>query len=345
MGTSERSKLEASGSAGDHKVRQGTSDTLPRQWLMLQQLPRAPRRITASELTRHLEANGYSVTKRTVERDLAQLSAQFPIELDDRNKPYGWSWHRHAPAFSLPGMTPLQAAVLLTADAHIRVLLPAHQRDELKPLLEQARRTLAHVDDEESTSWPERVAVVPATQPLIPPKVPDDVLVAVHEAIYRRLQIQVSYRARTDTKAYSYRLHPLGLVVRGTVTYLACRFGDYKDVRTLALHRIHEAEVKHERAVVPKGFRIDSVVPMVSAGFGQGPLIKIELLVDTASAEHLRESPMANDQKITHTDDEDWVCIKATVQHTQQLVWWLRGYGRHIQIKQPLSLRKDLDRM
>ena len=91
-------------------VRNDTGTTLERHWQMLQLLPRAPYRITAAELVVRLKDRGHTISKRTIERDLQQLSSHFPIELDERAKPFGWSWQRDAASFSVPGMTPVRGS-------------------------------------------------------------------------------------------------------------------------------------------------------------------------------------------------------------------------------------------
>jgi predicted DNA-binding transcriptional regulator YafY len=73
--------------------------SLLRQWHMLRMVPRAPARISAKELCERLCAADFPVAKRTVERDLKELSEVFPIAVDVRDKPYGWSWLRDASSF------------------------------------------------------------------------------------------------------------------------------------------------------------------------------------------------------------------------------------------------------
>jgi predicted DNA-binding transcriptional regulator YafY len=331
------------GEPGEGEVMaRGNADTLPRQWLLLRNLPRAPQRATAGDLARRLDEAGYPITKRSVERDLQTLSAQFPIEVDDRSKPYGWSWQRDAPTFSMPGMSPLQAAVLLTANAHLHQLLPAHQLKELTPLMEQARRTLAATAEGDEPTWPERVAVAPTTQALLPPTTDDLVLVRVHEAIFRSKQLEIVYRGRGSTELRHYRIHPLGLIVRGPVTYMAVRIGDYKDVRTLAIHRIEAAELVDRPAVAPRGFRIGDMVSLVAGGFATAPLIKLELSMEEFSAEHLLETPLSLDQTILPADQQGWVRISASVADTAQLRWWLMGFGSAVEVLSPKKLRSDL---
>jgi predicted DNA-binding transcriptional regulator YafY len=54
-----------------------TTNTLIRQWQMLRLLPRAPKIITVHELLKKLEQKGYSITRRTLERDLLLLKEDF----------------------------------------------------------------------------------------------------------------------------------------------------------------------------------------------------------------------------------------------------------------------------
>ena len=72
---------------------------------MLRFLPRYPRKIAARELHALLGDIGQPASKRTIERDLIELSRVFPLVVDDRSKPYGWSWRREAPTFNLPGLS------------------------------------------------------------------------------------------------------------------------------------------------------------------------------------------------------------------------------------------------
>lgn len=63
-----------------------------RQWLILTMLPRPPRRIDSGALEARLRERGVDVHRRTIQRDLVELSGVFPIVSDDRAKPYGWRW-------------------------------------------------------------------------------------------------------------------------------------------------------------------------------------------------------------------------------------------------------------
>lgn len=71
---------------------------------MLRSLPARPPGITAQELVDLLDDAGFAVSKRTIERDLIELSNLFPLQCNDKSAPYGWYWTPGATA-ELPGLT------------------------------------------------------------------------------------------------------------------------------------------------------------------------------------------------------------------------------------------------
>lgn len=317
-----------------------TQQTLFRQWLMLQALPRAPQRITASDIAGRLAGEGHRISKRSVERDLQALSEVFPIECDDRSKPYGWSWMRNAPSFSLPGMSPLQALVLKTAEVHLKGLLPASQLAELKPLFQQASQTLGTKPNREGlAAWPRAIAVVPATLSFIPPEIDADVLRTIHQALIDHRQVRINYQPRATKQTKTYVIHPIGLIQRGSVSYLACTVEDFEDPRLLAMHRIRKAEGVDAAAKMQPPEVMETAKAMVSSGFSDRGPIKLVMRMAADAIAHIEENRLSADQTISETDDPDWMLVKATVNDTEQLRWWLYGYASRLEVVSPKSLR------
>lgn len=318
-------------------------DTLSRQWLMLQRIPRHPHKVTARELVARLQAEGHTVSKRTVERDLAELSEAFPLTADERNKPFGWSWQKDAPQFSVPGMSPLQALVLNLAHSHMASLLPAHLLKPLEPYFRQANATLQRsLGKSGLRAWNKRVAVVQPTQPLLSPKVNDKALAAVHAALAEERQIELRYRRRAAEKAMTYRVHPLGLVYRGVLGYLVCTVADYEDPRMFALHRIESAKALGGAARTPPGFDLQSYARSGAFGFMDNGPIKLVLRMEAPAAEHLQETPLSEDQTIDAYGSDGWVRVSATVHDTSQLRWWLLGFGAQLQVLAPAPFAQRL---
>lgn len=315
-------------------------DTLSRQWLMLQWIPRQPRKVTSRELANRLQAEGFKVTKRTVERDLVALSGAFPLASDERNKPFGWSWQKDAPQFSLPGMSPLQALTLSLAHSHLQALLPAHLLQPMAPYFQQAEATLRQsLGKSGLRAWNRRVAIVQPTQPLLPPKVNAKAIAGIHGAMAEECQVALRYRSRSAEKPMKFRGHPLGLVYRGALGYLVCTIGNHDDPRMLALHRVEAATVLDEPARFSAGFDLQAYANSGVFGFmDEGP-IKLVVRMEAPAAAHLHETPLSEDQVITNDKQGGWLRIAATVHDTSQLRWWLLAFGDQVEVMSPRPLR------
>lgn len=314
--------------------------TLYRHWLLLQSLPKAPRALSASALTARLAEEGFRVSKRSVERDLQSLSTVFPLVCDDSATPFLWSWSKDAPSFSLPGMSPLQALVLLTAQEHLRDLLPKGQLGQLAPLFEQARQTITQQHSRPGLGdWAQTVAVVPAAQPTLPPDTDPALLETLQDALLDQRVVEVTYRSRVAGEAKQFNLHPIGFLQRSRVMYLACTINDYTDVRLLATHRIRSATLLESGCRKPSREALQQARALVEAGFADHGRISLNLRMSKFSAEALAESPLSRDQRITRADSGDWMMIEATVRDTDQLRWWLTAYGEQVEVLAPASLR------
>lgn len=86
-----------------------------------------------------LASQGFEVTARTLQRDLQEISRIFPLTVDEREKPFGWSWKRNARSFDLPGLTVAEALTWAIAEQHLKNLLPVSVMDLLQPHFNAAR--------------------------------------------------------------------------------------------------------------------------------------------------------------------------------------------------------------
>jgi predicted DNA-binding transcriptional regulator YafY len=317
-------------------------DTLRRQWQLLRMIPRFPGKITATEMRRKLENEQFSVTKRTVERDLQALSAVFPLMSDDRNKPFGWSWLPNAVNFNIPGLSDNEALTLVMVEQHLKMLLPTTTLTQLQPYFKSARQHLDQIACEGNIrSWLDKVRAVPPAQPLLPAQIDEEIQQSVYSALLADRQIEISYLKRGADELRQYRLHPLALVQRGPVSYLYCLVNSDDRPRTFAMHRIRSAQVLTDQAKIPADFSIDTLIASGELGFGEGRQIHLEAVFQHGAGDHLFETPVSANQVLAKTRDSK-LRLKATVADTQQLVWWLLGFGGSVEIIKPLSLRKRM---
>ncbi len=319
----------------------GERETILRQWEMLRRIPRYPAKKTATDLHAQLVTAGYQVTKRTVERDLEKLTASFPLLADERSKPFGWSWKADAPALTVPGLTLSQAVTFQLVEQHLRPLLPPAVLADLQPAFALAAARLAEAGPTRR-SWTDKVRVVSPTQTLRVPPIAPEVQRTLYEALLTDHQVQIRYLKPGEKSPITYEaVHPLGVVQRGAVLYLVCTFFGYTDPFLLVLHRMKTVTALEASVVRPPDFDLDAYIASGRMGFGDGRIIRLELLLDADAARHLTETPLSEDQRLTPTPDGR-VRVNATVPETEQLRWWILGFGEKAEVIKPVFLRKKL---
>ena len=313
-----------------------TSNSLYRQWQILSRLTTG-KWMGTRELQEILEREGVEISLRTIQRDLNQIAQRFPIE-SSKTIPQGWRWRSDAPIQSLPHMTSSQAVTFMTVEEHLKHLLPPSLIEEMNPWFDLARRSLSTQNN--VRQWINRVRIVPATQPLIPPVVDRQAQQAVYEGLLQDKQLECIYQGRgQNSEEKTYILNPLALVQKGSIIYLVCTRHDKSDIQTFALHRFKSANVLNTRALHPVNFDIDEYIESGALGFRVNfdqptENVMLKLHMPEADAHYFEESQLSRDQQIEKLD-HGMALISATVPFTSQLVWWLRSFGNKIQKIEP----------
>lgn len=289
------------------------------------------------ELQEILEREGVEISLRTIQRDLNQIAQRFPIE-SSKTIPQGWRWRSDAPIQSLPHMTSSQAVTFMMVEEHLKHLLPPSLIEEMNPWFDLARRSLSTQNN--VRQWINRVRIVPATQPLIPPVVDRQAQQAIYEGLLQDKQLECIYQGRgQNSEEKNYILNPLALVQKGSIIYLVCTRHDKSDIQTFALHRFKSANVLNTRALHPVNFDIDEYIESGALGFRVNfdqptENVMLKLHMPEADAHYFEESQLSRDQQIEKLD-HGMALISATVPFTSQLVWWLRSFGNKIQKIEP----------
>lgn len=316
-----------------------TSNSLYRQWQILSRLSTG-KWMGTRELQETLEREGIEISLRTIQRDLNQISQRFPIE-SNKTVPQGWRWRSDAPIQSLPHMTSSQAVTFMMVEEHLKHLLPPSLIEEMNPWFDLARRSLSTQNN--VRQWINRVRIVPANQPLIPPIVEKAAQQAIYEGLLQDKQIECVYRARGPLgEDRNYTLNPLALVQKGSIIYLICTRHDKTEVQTFALHRFKSANVLDTRALHPVNFDIDAYIDSGALGFRVDfnkatEMVDLELIMNEADALYFTESQLSKQQTITQISEELFK-VSASVPFTSQLVWWLRSFGKKIIRIEPLNV-------
>ena len=151
--------------------------------------------------------------------------------------------------------------------------------------------------------WRDKIKVLPQTQLLIAPSINYDVLNVVYDCLLNNKKFQAKYFGRYDDQYKTFLVNPLGLVFRGTVTYLVVTLNDYQDIRIMSLHRFVDAIATEQASVVPDGFNLDSYIKEGRFDFLIGDSIDLEMIISADVAIHLNESQLTDNQQITELDN------------------------------------------
>ena len=301
--------------------------------------------VTAAVIEERLRSFGIEVTRRTLERDLGELTDTGQA-LATNTKPRQYSRSPSHPIGLTRGLEPAEAVVLQLAESHLRRLLPAHMLAVFDGLFEDARASLRDsgmqwADGKPHTPlarWADLVKTEPEWLPRIAPAVRSAVSEAVSEALLRGRQLKLRYRTRRDSEFKESLLSPLGLVQRGPVTFLVVTQRADRDPFLLAMHRIAEATMLEEDTVTPAGFDLSAWLTAGSMLVLVQRDIRLVLAVSGVALLGLQEAPLAVGQTITRMADGRHR-LTVRLPHSLQLEWWVLGMGDNVELLAPKRLR------
>ena len=319
------------------------ADPLLRQWEMLKLIPRE-RKTTVKELQNKLEGLGYSVNRRTLERDLDRLSIPFAIEADTRSKPYGWRYALNMHPANIPGLTSSEALTLVLVETYLKTLLPVAITDNLAGHFSAARHSLSvEHSDSKLQNWLKKVKVLSPGQQLLAPTIDPSIQRTVYNALMQGYQLEMDYLAANSTEAKHYgSVHLQGLVQYGSVIYLVVTINDHSDLRLLVLHRIQKVALKEVPLSPLENFDLQTYIDQGGFGFGETSVpIELVALFKNGAGHHLIETPLAVDQQIERLDPQT-LKIKAEVLDTPGLQRWLSSFGPDVKVLSPEALRTTI---
>jgi len=295
-------------------------------------------KLTTTQIRDRLAARGHAVTPRTVQRDLEQLANVYPLDCDDRSKPYGWSWRPGGARLSAPGMDWPEAISFYLLSTYLGGVLPGSVNDSIQLYVDEAKRKLKqHFDQLPLRRWPERVRVVQPGPPGLPPVTGRAVHLVLTEAVLLGRKVKLRYHPFDKALAKTYTVAPLGLIQYGAVFYLPVRFDGHADIRIIALHRVVHAELLDVPSDI-ESFDLSAWIDTGALGFGGTEQIDIVLRFHHGAGARVIESPLAKEQVVT-AEPNDCHQVRATLLDTLQLRRWLLSQGRNVTVLAPASLR------
>jgi len=292
--------------------------------------------LTTHELQSLLHDAGHLTTKRTIERDLVELSRLFPLQCNNKGMPYGWHWMPGKSA-ELPGITLGEALTLRLVEGSIRPLIPAFMLKTLEPRFNLARQKLEAMSEENpSARWLDKVASVQPELTHIAPEVKAELLDVLQQALLNDTQVSCHYYAAHKGQRHSLTLNPLGLIQRAHTTYLIATAEPYKDIRQFVVHRIEKARLLDSPCCKPEGFNLQAYVASGAIQFGADNKIQFKAWVSEGLTRLLREAPIAHDMQLIKEGDGS--LLTATINDSWELKWWILSHAGSIQVREPQQL-------
>lgn len=319
-------------------------DTLLRQLVTLQLVPRLPGGIATTTLQEKLAERGFYVNLRSLQRDLKdRLSLQFPLVCDESEKPFRWSFSEDV-YLSVPGLDTPTALTLCLAEDYLRTLLPSSIADLLSPQFTAARQHLQGLNSNSLARWARSVRALPNGKSLIPAPVEGGIWQLVSEALLGKEQILIDYLSRNKGKVGQYQLHPVGLVARHSVSYLIARVGEYDNLRHFALHRVRRVIRLGVPACIAQDFDIETYIRQGAFSMGSAERTLLVADIHPQLAWILGETPLSGHQTIRSLDGTDWCRLEAEVTMDHETLWWLLGLGDRVRVLQPTEWVKEITR-
>jgi len=317
-----------------------THSALNRQWELLQQLPKRAPGITVTELLTRLTAAGYNISRRSIERDLRDLSLVFPLQCNDGGTPFGWYW-KPGVSVELQGITLSEAVSLALVEDAVRPLLPGSMLSVLEPRFEHARQKLKGLGDgNPAARWPDKVASVRPDFNLHAPEIQAEQLEALQHALISERQVQCQYYSAHTDKLSELTLNPLAIVQRGLITYLIATAAPYTDIRQFAVHRFRSAKVLDSACQGLEAFELQAYLASDALQFGKPEKIRLQAWVSEHQARLIRETPLSSDMQLEA--QEQGFSLSATVTDTWQLRWWILSLGDAFVVQAPADLRQQI---
>lgn len=313
-------------------------DSVIRQIKVLALIPQLPASTTVSEVHNEIKNYGFEVTAKTIERDLIALSRFFPITAVECSKPYRWSFSE-IKMESILNLSLEMALMLDLVKEHSQGLLPAFIFDYLSPYFKQADKELSALSSNSLSSWGDKIHLVHDSLSFQGPKQDQVITNKLYSAVMQEKKIVANYCARGKT-AKEYLLNPLGIVLKGSLTYLVCTSGEHENLLQFLVNRFNSVEVMNEK-ILESIQCLDVKEYIEQGGFSilrSSEKIKFVARITKIRGWHLFETPLSEDQEIIE-DQEDSFLLKATLADSQHLLWWVLSLGSRIEVIKPESLR------
>jgi len=317
------------------------TSTILRQISMLKIIPKAPSFVLTKTLYENLCTEGFSASKRTIERDLNKLKDLMGLKNVESPEGNKWSYDVNNTEL-LPNMLPSEALLLSIAQQQLSHSLPESSIIQLEPRFGKAKQVLNQMN--KYINWQDKINVLPNGFPLIRQPVNEDIREQIYDAVLKENHINLIYEKKRGLPVNEYSLNPHGLIVRDYIHYLVATKEESPD-------KFQLFKLSKMKSVIDSFKPFQKTNSDLSAYFKSNPSgfnltekpQKIKLNVGGALANLLSENQLSEDQTFSWVDDDmRWAEVSATVYISYDLIHLLIGYGKWAKVKGPTILIDEM---
>jgi hypothetical protein len=278
---------------------------------------------------------------RQIQRDLLWLEENYSNLLESEGeRPNKWKLPSNPLAQEMDLNT---ALAFLLIEKYIKNLLPISTIHYLSPYFKEYKSVLDKQypipQKQKIAKWSEKIAMIPRSLQFIPPEINSQIQKTMLLALFENKRVKLIYKGKENN------FSSLGFVIRGEMTYFIGLFNDYTDYRQVALNRIEAVEITNRTFTPPIDFKLDQYIAKGKFQFpAEGEkMIKFKAYFDKKVIKSVKELSLSEDQVINK--DKDRYLLQATVQNTEQFLWWVLGFGDKIEVIKPISLRNKITKI
>jgi predicted DNA-binding transcriptional regulator YafY len=167
-----------------------------------------------------------------------------------------------------------------------------------------------------------------------------DIIEQITEAAVQKKVIEIVYFTMSRNKETRRKVAPYKIWFFDGSFYLVGNCGLREDIRIFALDRIKHLEPTDEAFVVPEDFDVDEFMQS-SFGVFQGEAVNVQIWFSSDVAGYIREKIWHESQQI-HPQDDGSIIFEAQVAGSDEIKYWIMGWGSKAVVLSPDSLREEI---
>ena len=274
----------------------------------------------------------FGVTRRTIERDLADLGeAGFPLYTETQGRQNLWRLlhDKEMPPLNFP----VGELIALTYIGGVLEGTPF--KEDFQYTLNRIRTTLP----EKMQAFLEQAAYHPhirGQKAQVTPKIFQN----AHRAITERRICNVAYRAIATGHSKTYPIIPFRFLYHYDGVYLLCRNPKYGNLLTLAAERIQELEVTSQSFEESVDTEIEEQLRTAFGVVLESPMA-VSVRFSASQAPYIKQRIWHPSQEIEETDDGR-IILSFEAGGFYEIKSWILSHGASAEVLAPATLRKAI---